>query len=62
MSSADAAERAQHAARARWVEREGNPVVSRSVGTIVTRADELSDAQWSAIEAARASQDTEAAQ
>jgi hypothetical protein len=48
MSNADAA---RHAAKSRW-EREGNPVIARSVETVVTRADELSDEQRAAIEAA----------
>jgi hypothetical protein len=34
------------------VKREGNPVVARSVDTVVTRVDELSDIQRAAIKAA----------
>jgi hypothetical protein len=54
MSTADAAraEVARAAARARW-EREGNPVVARSVEVVASRADELTDDQWALIEAAR---------
>jgi hypothetical protein len=51
MSSAGASERsevARSAARARW-EREGNPVVARSVETVVTRADELTGEQLAAL-------------
>ena len=40
------------AARTRW-EREGNPVVARSVEVVASRADELTDDQWALIEAAR---------
>ncbi len=53
MSTADAAraEQASHAARARW-EREGNPVLTRSVQVVVTRADELTDSQRAELGAA----------
>jgi hypothetical protein len=55
MSNPDAeaarSEVARNAARERW-ERRGNPVVARSVQVVVTRADELTDSQRAAVEAA----------
>jgi hypothetical protein len=52
MSTADAPEvRARLAARARWTP---SPVVARSVEVVATRADELTDAQWAKLEAAKA--------
>lgn len=44
MSTADAearSEAASHAARTRWVEREGNPVLTRSAQVVIERAAEL---------------------
>lgn len=46
MSTADAPEaaraaQASHAARTRWVEREGNPVLVRSAHVVIERAGEL---------------------
>jgi len=45
-------EAASRAARARWVEREGNPVLTRSAQVVIARADELDEGTRAAIEAA----------
>jgi hypothetical protein len=54
MSNADAAraETARSAARARWVERQGNPVLSRAVATVVERHADLDDSQRAMLGAA----------
>lgn len=54
MSNADAPEPDRHrlAARARWWDREGDPVLSRAVTTVVERRANLDDSQRAAIEAA----------
>lgn len=49
--AAERAERARHAVRERW-RQEGNPVLTRAASIVVTRADELSEAQRTAIHAA----------
>jgi hypothetical protein len=61
MSTTDAARSEAHsrAARIRWREA-GDPVLTRSVQTVVTRSADLSGSQKAAIEAAiEASQETE---
>jgi hypothetical protein len=54
MSSADAAERARDAARARW---SPSPVVSRAVDTVVQRSAELSPEQLAELAEAIGAED-----
>jgi len=59
MSNADAAraEVARHAARTRWVERQGNPVLRRAVGVVVERQAELAPDLLAELRAVTSDQD-----
>jgi hypothetical protein len=57
MSSADAVERARNAARSRWVEQEGDPVLTRAVDTVASRRADLTSEQLAELAAVLGQED-----